>query len=102
MQTGSEHTVKRALGVLTELWRRKVWRDARTVNVIASATLHESPTIMLAALKFFLGQDTADEESDDEGDTDAGPTAPTKDDVYRAHHKVCMPARRRGRVACAL
>jgi hypothetical protein len=30
----SELAAKKALAVLSELWRRKVWRDARTVNCI--------------------------------------------------------------------
>lgn len=46
----------------------KVWRDVHTVNVIATATEHPSSSIVLAAVKFFLGQDTAEagEDSDDE------------------------------------
>ncbi len=51
--------------MLTEMWRRHVWRDAKTVNVIAAAALHKSSRIMLAALKFFLGQDTAEAEKGD-------------------------------------
>jgi hypothetical protein len=52
---------------------------------------------MAAALKFFLGQDAAaagdDEGSDDEGggDGESGKTvvvAPTKEEVYKANHKV--------------
>ena len=31
-----EAGAKPALAVLTELWRRQVWRDARTVNVIGA------------------------------------------------------------------
>lgn len=45
---------------------------------------------MLAALKFFLGQDVAAEEDagDDPDAEDNTPDAPSKDDVYRAYHKV--------------
>lgn len=90
VQGDGEAAVKRALAVCTELWRRQIWRDARTVNVIASATAHESTSVMLAALKFFLGQDLAAAEEDDEPDGEENtPAAPTKDDVYRAYHKVC-------------
>jgi protein SDA1 len=55
----SELAAKKALAVLSELWRRKIWRDARTVNCIASAVFHKSPRVMAAALKFFLGQESA-------------------------------------------
>jgi hypothetical protein len=30
----SELAAKKALAVLSELWRRRIWRDARTVNCI--------------------------------------------------------------------
>lgn len=39
---------KKSLAVLTDLWRRHIWRDARTVNVIASAAQHRSSSILLA------------------------------------------------------
>ena len=32
----NEAAAKRGLAVLTEMWRRHVWRDARTVNVIGA------------------------------------------------------------------
>ncbi|EIE25800.1 SDA1-domain-containing protein [Coccomyxa subellipsoidea C-169] len=65
-----EAAAKPALAVLTELWRRQVWRDARTANVIASAALHESPRILLAAVKFFLGQDEVSEDGEDDIDAE--------------------------------
>lgn len=34
-----EAAAKSALAVLTELWRRQVWRDARTANVIGELTI---------------------------------------------------------------
>ena len=42
---------------------------------------------MLAALKFFLGQD--EREDDDSGDEEeAPPAAPSREDLYKAKHKV--------------
>ena len=86
-----EGTAKRGLAVLTEMWRRHVWRDARTVNVIASAALHRNPRIMMAALKFFLGQDEPREDGDgSDSEDDGGRTAvqgPSKEDVYKAYKK---------------
>ena len=37
IQDENEGAAKKGLAVLTEMWRRHVWRDARTVNVIAAA-----------------------------------------------------------------
>ena len=35
----NEPAAKKSLAVCTELWRRHVWRDARTVNVIGARWL---------------------------------------------------------------
>lgn len=68
IQDEHEGAAKKGLAVLTEMWRRHVWRDARTVNVIAAACQHKSSSVMLASLKFFLGQDTAEAEKAGEGE----------------------------------
>ena len=40
LATDNDVAAKKSLAVLTELWRRHVWRDARTVNVIGTAAFH--------------------------------------------------------------
>ena len=47
---------------------------------------------MLAALKFFLGQDERDDEDSDD-DKEPAPAAPSREDMYRAKHKVGINAR---------
>lgn len=37
LATDNDVAAKKSLAVLTELWRRHVWRDARTVNVIGES-----------------------------------------------------------------
>eukprot|EP00890_Picochlorum_soloecismus_P002101 jgi/Picsp_1/2892/NSC_01117-R1_protein len=96
VEEDDEICAKRALVVLTDMWRRQVWRDAKTANAIAAAAFHPSYRVMLASLKFFLGQDVQDEgpvDSDDDDDDDgqsngarAAPQ-PSKEDVYKAFHK---------------
>jgi protein SDA1 len=100
----NETAAKKALAVITELYRRNIWSDARTVNLVADACRHKSPKILVAALKFFLGQDEAAEaaaeagdDSDDDDDVDkpktgVGTAAGTssgvsKEDVYKAYNK---------------
>lgn len=100
-----EGTAKSALSVLTEMWRRRVWRDARTVNVIATAVQHRSPRILLAALKFFAGQDAASGDGDDSDDDDAGGdeqnngasrvAPPTREDIYSAFHKGTLATKKK-------
>ena len=88
-----EVCAKRALSLMTDMWRRQIWRDTKTANGIASAAFHPSPRVMVASLKFFLGQDVAtgdDGSSDDEDeDDDSKPVLaqPTKEEVYKAFHK---------------
>lgn len=67
IQDEHEGAAKKGLAVLTEMWRRHVWRDARTVNVIAAACQHKSSRVMLGALKFFLGQDAAESDKGENG-----------------------------------
>jgi hypothetical protein len=60
-------------------YRRGVWTDARTVNVIASACLSSEPRLIVACLKFFLGVDgenADDDEDDDEVDPQVGAWGP--------------------------
>ena len=57
----------------------------------ASAAFHESPRIMLAAVKFFLGQDDVADNSDDEADDDTVKAVnPTKAEIYNASKKVSL------------
>jgi len=112
-----EAAAKRALAVLTELWRRGVWRDARCVNVIASAVFHPSGRVMLGALRFFLGEDERaaeadrdDEDEDDENERDeekrknrasdrasaaAAAVQPSKEDVYKAMKKGTVSSKKK-------
>ena len=104
---------KKALAIVTELYRRNIWNDAKSVNLVVEACYHEHPKILVAGLKFFLGQDEAaeraaeeggesDEEEDDvaEGNTNmntnqGGKQLVSKDDVFKAYHKVSRAMRRR-------
>jgi len=65
---------KTSLDVMTELYRKGVWKDERTVNVIATACFSSVTKIMVAAVKFFL-------EKDDEQDANGGKDSDSDDDV---------------------
>ena len=70
LQDPNETASKRALSVMIELYKRKIWNDDKTVNVIAEGCLHDNPKVVAAATKFFLILDY-DWESDSDGDVDA-------------------------------
>jgi protein SDA1 len=55
-----------------ELWRRGIWDDSRTVEIMTQATLHPDTKVAISGVKFFLGADKErdeafEEESDEEG-----------------------------------
>ncbi|KAH3688568.1 hypothetical protein WICPIJ_000449 [Wickerhamomyces pijperi] len=55
-----------------ELWRRGIWDDSRTVEIMTQATLHPDSKVVVSGVKFFLGADKEreenfEEESDEEG-----------------------------------
>jgi protein SDA1 len=52
--------------ILAELYRRRIWTDARTVNVLASACTSPHVAVMLSAINFFLGIETKMHEDEDE------------------------------------
>lgn len=55
--------------LLTELYRKQVWNDAKTVNVIANGCFTKITKVITIALQFFSGKDQ-ETESDKESDSD--------------------------------
>merc|ERR1719357_1845318 len=55
---------KTLLDVMATLYRKNVWRDAKTVNVIATGCFSKETKILVTATKFFLGSDDQDDEED--------------------------------------
>lgn len=49
-----------------ELWRRNVWDDPRTVEIMAQATLHSDSKVAISGVRFFLGADKEREEANAE------------------------------------
>eukprot|EP00092_Neocalanus_flemingeri_P019099 GFUD01020689.1.p1 GENE.GFUD01020689.1~~GFUD01020689.1.p1 ORF type:complete len:677 (-),score=233.24 GFUD01020689.1:31-2061(-) len=58
---------KTSLDVMISLYKKNVWRDEKTVNVIATACFSKITKVLVTAVKFFLG---SDEENDEENDSD--------------------------------
>jgi len=57
LEDPSSIAAKKSLQVMVDLYKRRVWVDTRTVNVIADACLSSQPKIVAIALQFFLGID---------------------------------------------
>ncbi|KAI2804800.1 hypothetical protein RDWZM_008092 [Blomia tropicalis] len=72
---------KISLDIMIELYHKNVWKDAKTVNVISTACFSKIAKIVATALKFFLGKDENESNSDDESDTDNDSHMPSAPDV---------------------
>ncbi|XP_034565936.1 protein SDA1 homolog [Notolabrus celidotus] len=65
---------KISLDVMVELYKRDIWNDAKTVNVITTACFSKVTKILVAGFKFFLGKDE-DEKNDSGSESEAeGPS----------------------------
>jgi len=63
-----------ALVVMVDLYRRRIWTNAHTVNIIAKALFSRHSKIVMVALKFFLGKyaKVSVEEAEAKEDAEAG------------------------------
>ncbi len=75
-----------------ELWRRRVWTDARAVEIMKEACLSDSAKVATAGVRFFLGVDQAGaegggdgEDGDDDGSDDEAAAAA---DVAKLKHQM--------------
>ena len=72
-----------AVRVASEMWRRRIWTDERTVALLAMACTHPHPKVQASAVRFFLGDlhaaENAGHDSDEEQDE--------PEDVGRLQHQ---------------
>jgi len=68
---------KMSLDVMIDLYKKQVWNDTKTVNIITTACFSKITKVMVAAMKFFVGQDEEQPESDSESE-DEGPAPNVK------------------------
>ena len=55
LEDAHEGAAKQSLTVLIELWRRQVWRDARTVNVIGDSSQMSSYRHCVSLMRLSAG-----------------------------------------------
>lgn len=84
---------KMSLDVMIELYKRNIWKDAKTVNVIVTACFSKVTKIMVAALKFFLGKDPSEEDNSDSEDEKKAPQKSAKEIMLA--HRVGKKSRKR-------
>ncbi|KAL0131803.1 hypothetical protein PUN28_002984 [Cardiocondyla obscurior] len=64
---------KMSVDIMIELYNKNVWNDIKTVNVIATGCFSKVTKVAVASLKFFLGTDPEEKDSDD-SDSDDEPS----------------------------
>ena len=57
LEDASAQASKMSLKAMVELYKRRIWTDAKTVNVVASACFSKHEKIVLTGIHFFLGID---------------------------------------------
>ncbi|KAI1769788.1 SDA1-domain-containing protein [Hypoxylon cercidicola] len=55
-----------AVKLVRELWRRQIWADAKTVDIMRQASLADNEKVVVGSVRFFLGGDREREEFEDE------------------------------------
>ncbi|ALC40540.1 Mys45A [Drosophila busckii] len=74
LKDANPKAAKMSADIMIELYKKNIWNDSKTVNVIASVGCFSSITkVLVTSLKFFLGHDDEDEagsDSDSENEVD--------------------------------
>ncbi|XP_055387301.1 protein SDA1 homolog [Condylostylus longicornis] len=69
LKDSNPKAAKMSVDIMIELYKKNIWNDAKTVNVIANVGCFSKVTkVLVASLKFFLGHEI--DESDSESDAD--------------------------------
>lgn len=74
LKDSNPKAAKMSVDIMIELYKKNIWNDSKTVNVIANVGCFSKVTkVMVASLKFFLGTDPDEKGSDASDDSDKEP-----------------------------
>ncbi|RIB06449.1 SDA1-domain-containing protein [Gigaspora rosea] len=71
---------KKSLDACVELYKKGIWNDSKTVNIISEACFHSVTKIKVTAIQFFLGSNNENQDEDSEDDDQDIP------DIKRLQH----------------
>lgn len=83
--------------LLIELYRRNIWKDEKTVNIIADACLAKSKKVYSKAVRFFLGHVEKSTEQDSSSDSDNGVDLNTRIKQMKLAHRVGIKSKKRAK-----
>jgi protein SDA1 len=61
-----------AVKITREMWRRQIWTDAKTVEIMKEAAVADNEKVVSGGVRFFLGGDKEREEMEDDSSDDDG------------------------------
>lgn len=70
LKDSSPMAAKISIDIMIELYRKNIWNDAKTVNVIVTGCYSKITKVMVASLKFFLGTDAPEEVKDSDSESE--------------------------------
>lgn len=94
---GGDIAAKYCLDICISLYKRNIWNDSKTVNLIASACFSQSNKIMVTALKFFLG--ILSSSSLHDGDGDDGEDSDSRPDMQKLQFQAVITKKSKNRQA---
>lgn len=93
LKDNNAKAAKMSLGIMVDLYKKNIWRDTKTVNVISTGCFSKITKVMVAALKFFVTVD-ANDSSDDSDSSSSDDDTPNTREVIMAN-KVSKTTRKR-------
>ncbi|XP_017123548.1 protein SDA1 homolog [Drosophila elegans] len=71
LKDANPKAAKMSADIMIELYKKNIWNDPKTVNVIATVGCFSKVTkVLVTSLKFFLGHDEEDEEEDTDSENE--------------------------------
>uniref|UniRef100_A0A0K8TT54 Protein SDA1 n=1 Tax=Tabanus bromius TaxID=304241 RepID=A0A0K8TT54_TABBR len=66
LKDSNPRAAKMSIDIMIDLYKKNIWNDTKTVNVIANVGCFSKITkVLVASLKFFLGRDEGEKDSDE-------------------------------------
>nr|CDS17797.1 protein sda1 [Echinococcus granulosus] len=97
IKDGNTTVAKEAVVVLVELYRRDVWKNEKSVNLIADACFAKSKKVYSKAVRFFLGHNEKSTEQGSSSDSDANVGLDTKIKQLKLGHRVGTKSKKRAK-----
>lgn len=83
IESGEEDLVRRVVKILVSLYKKKIWRDKKTINILGNATMAKGDKSVKIACRFFIETTELDDD-----DLDTSESESSDDDYMSNFYKV--------------